>query len=302
MFWKRFFNVLLVLFLSTLTACLLYPLIQRVSAAWIGLDYPPSRVFRRIWMLSVVAGLIVAGKKWLGMRSPGSVGFSLTKNSLPNLGIGLLAVFVFWLFLSGLYATIGAWLPSDPLTAAKWPKKVIQGFIQGTLVGGLEEYVFRGMIFLSLCRSWGWARSAVFTSLIFSSLHFLEGRGAEAIANASSWHAGFRICGLLFANMAHSFNLFPDAVGLFIVGMALCHAAWRTGALWYGAGLHGGWIWFSAFRSSLFSPSGSWSDLWIGGVRLFDGVFPIFGILLIFPITEWLVRKQILSQPSTQPE
>lgn len=300
MFLKRLFNVLFVLFAATLAACLIYPWIQYAVSSWTDWDYPPSRVFRRIWMLTVVAGLIAAGKKWLGMRSPGSVGFSFTQYSLPNLGGGLLAVFSFWALLSSLYWAMGAWESVDPETAQKLSKKALQGFIQGTLVGGLEEYVFRGLIFLSLCRSWSWQRSAVVTSLIFSSLHFLDGRGSEFIANPSSWYAGFQICGLLFSNMARGFTLFPDAFGLFIVGMALCHAAWRTGSLWYGAGLHGGWIWFSTVRNSLFSPTGSWSDVWIGGNRLFDGVFPILGMLLIFPITEWLIRKRFLNHSPLQ--
>ncbi len=264
MLWKRFLNALIVIAASTLAACLLYPMVYPVIHQWMDLSYPPARVFRRVWMLTVLAGLILSRKR-LGIRHPGQVGFSLNHHWLPNLSIGLAAVFTFLLGLSVLYITIGAWRFPETVFNEKLLRKFMQGLIRGTLVSGLEEYVFRGLIFLSFCRYWGWIRSAVAASAIFSSLHFLEGRGTEILSNPASWDAGFRICGLLLSNMVNHFNLFPDAIGLFVAGMALCHAAWRTGSLCYGAGLHGGWVWFFTFSGVLFPATGTIGAFWIGG-------------------------------------
>ncbi|MBN2329913.1 MAG: CPBP family intramembrane metalloprotease [Candidatus Omnitrophica bacterium] len=299
MFLKRLSSVLLMLLITTIAACLLYPWVQQAVAAWTDWDYPPARVFRRIWMLAVFAGLLI-GRKPLGLLSPARAGFSFNKTALPNLGVGLAAVFLFLFGLSCFYLLIGAWNIPETLPIEKLRKRFFEGLLRGILVSGLEEYIFRGLIFFSLCRSWPWKRSAVITSLIFASLHFLEGRGHEAIANPTAWSAGFQICGMLVSNMAHEFTFFPDAVGLFIVGMALCHAAHRTGSLWYGAALHGGWVWYFSFRSSLLFNAQTVDALWIGGSRLFNGVIPMLGMLLIFPATQWMAHKGILRETPRQ--
>ncbi|MGC9326698.1 MAG: CPBP family intramembrane glutamic endopeptidase, partial [Candidatus Hinthialibacter sp.] len=273
--------------ISTAAACLFYPWVQHAVNAWTDWDYPPARVFRRVWMITVITGLIIA-RKPLGLISPARAGFCFNKNALHNLGVGLAAVSLFLFGLSCFYLLLGAWIIPETLLIEKLRKRFFEGLLRGVVVSGLEEYIFRGLIFFSLCRFWSWKRSAVFTSLIFASLHFLEGRGHEAIANPTAWNAGFQLCGMLISNMMREFTFFPDAVGLFIVGMALCHAAHRTGSLWYGAALHGGWVWFFSFRSSLLFDAQALDAFWFGGPRLFNGVIPMLAMLLIFPATEWM--------------
>jgi CAAX protease family protein len=298
MFWKRFLNILIILVGASIVACLAYPLIQNAVDA-LQMTYPAARVFRRVWMISVIIALIVF-RKFLAMRRPGSVGFSFCRGNIKNLLIGLGSVFIFLSALSLLYLMIGAWEIPETLNAPKLRKRFFEGLLRGALVSGLEEYIFRGLIFYSLLRAWGWKKAAVVTSLIFASLHFIEGRGNENLVNPDSWLAGFKICGMLLSNMAHKFTLFPDAAALFIVGMALCHGAYRSGSLWYGVGLHGGWVWYFSFRSTIFQATGDVSELWIGGSRLFDGIIPMVGMLLIFPATNWMIKKGVLYFSSKQ--
>ncbi len=278
---------------ATILACLLYPLAWRAMTTGTNWDYGPDRVFRRVWMLVIVTGLIVC-RKPLGLRHPARVGFSFSREGLRNLGVGIAVVFVFLTGLSLLYAGLNAWDWVAEFSLRKLGERALKGVIRGALVSGIEEYVFRGLIFLSLCRAGDWKKAAAATSLLFASLHFLEGKGAVMPAQPEAWMAGFWLCGQSLRNMAVHFTPFPDAAGLFVVGMALCHGVWMTGSLWYGAGLHGGWICFFTVKGSFFTPTGQLAEIWTGGGRIFNGVIPILGMLLIFPVTNYLVRRGIL--------
>ncbi len=286
---KRTFAILLLLAVCSVVSCLLFPLV------WQGYDwnYPPARVFRRIWMIAILAGLLVCRNR-IGLQNPADAGFTLSLDALRNVVIGLLAVFLFLAALSFVYVWLEAWTVRDPLQISAFVHRAKNGLIRGTLVATIEEYVFRGLILLPFVRRWGWPLGAVVSSLIFASLHFFEGRGLETLSNPDSWLAGFQLCGLLLSNMTHEFTLFPDAVGLFVVGLALCQGVRCTGTLWYGVGLHGGWIFYFSVRKAFFLETGQWSEFYIGGTRLFDGLIPIVGMLAIFPVTSYLSKKRIL--------
>ncbi len=285
-------RVILLLVCTTIVACLVFPQVWSFLSPYSWMDYPPARVFRRVWMISVLLGLIL-WRKSIGLQHPAKVGFTLNGRSFINVLVGLCVVVFFLLLLTSVYLTFDLW--EYHFRSNRFTKMVWVGFLRGFLVAGIEEYIFRGLLFVSLARRWGWIHSAIFTSLIFSSLHFLEGYGIQDnIQDPSNWSAGFIICGQMLHNMASQFTFFPDAFGLFLVGFIMCYGVHRTGSLWYSAGLHGGWIWFSAFIKYIWIPTGILGEFYIGGTRLFNGVIPILGMLIIFPITYFLVHKSIL--------
>ncbi len=292
-------KVVIFLVAASVLACLLHPLAWRAMTIGTNWEYGPDRVFRRIWMLVIAAGLIVY-RKPLGMRHPAGVGFSFSRDGWSNLGVGIVVVFGFLTGLSLLYVGLNAWDIATEFSLRKFGERMFKGVIRGALVSAIEEYVFRGLIFLSLCRAGDWKWGAVATSLLFSSLHFLEGKGAILPVQPEAWTAGFWLCGQSLRNMASHFTPFPDAAGLFVVGMALCQGVWKTGSLWYGAGLHGGWICFFTVKASFFTPTGRMAEFWTGGGRIFNGVIPIVGMLLIFPVTHYLVNRGILKKELPQ--
>ena len=59
---------------ATILACLLYPLAWRAMTTGTNWDYGPDRVFRRVWMLVIVTGLIVC-RKPLACAIPRGWGF-----------------------------------------------------------------------------------------------------------------------------------------------------------------------------------------------------------------------------------
>ncbi len=288
-FMKTTFRVIVLLFVCALIACALYPLIEYLWRDVLNiLDDPAARIFRRVWQITILVGLIV-DRKGLGLRNPLKVGFEPSWNRFKEFILGMGVAWVYLGLLTVTYIWFEFWAIRNTIDPNYVAKKYWQGFYQGMLVALLEEYIFRGLIFFSLAARWGWIRAAVLCSLIFSSLHFLEGRGMETL-DPQSWWAGFLICGKLLTNMAKEFTLFPDAVGLFLVGMILCYAAQKTGNLWYAVGLHGGWVFYSKFIWSLVVNKEILSEYFIGGGRLFNGVIPMITMLLIFPVT-WGLSK-----------
>lgn len=279
-----FVRVILVLLASTLVACTVYPFFYGFTQNWIG-AYESGRVFRRVWMIAVILGLIISAR-WLGMRPPTQVGYRLHRGWFRNLALGTVIAWVFLGLVAFVYRQIGAWQPS---TDQDWMEEVLTGFLRGAAVAGIEEYIFRGMIFLSMCQRWSWQRAAVVSSLIFSSLHFLEGRGIFD-GPPDAWWSGFAICGTMLGAMAQRITLFPDAASLFVVGMILCYALIKTGTLWYSVGLHGGWVWASSVLSDAHDRTGEIDLFWIGGSRMYDGVIPFAGMLIVLPLTIWLMR------------
>lgn len=286
---KNALRIFLLFLACTLLACILYPGVYTLWVNSLGFMHEPVRIFRRVWMISLFAGLIVF-RRQIGLQRPSQVGFSISKEGLWNFVIGFLVACVFLFTLSLLYLAMDAWVVRD-VSSGYVMKRFINGFYQGILVALIEEYLFRGLIFLSLASRLGWLRAAMITSLIFSSLHFFEGRGLEEIQNPGSWDAGFRVCLLLLSNMAHEFTLFPDAVGLFCVGLILCYAVYRTGTLWYAAGLHGGWVFYTKFKAAFFTHEAI-SEFWVGGGRMFNGIIPMLAMFIIFPATHILIQRR----------
>ena len=267
-------------------ACALFPFVFTMVQQW-GWHYGPDRVFRRIWMISVILSLIGAGR-WIGFQHPAKVGYVIHAGCFRNILFGAAIAWGFLLTLTVAYVAFGAWTPQSDYDLTK---ALLVGLLRGAVVSGLEEYIFRGLIFFSLRAHYGWWKAAIGCSIIFSSLHFLESHSSGAIADPNVWWMGFYLCGQMTYNMLTGFTLFPDAVSLFVVGMILCFAVQKSGTLWYSAGLHGGWVWAAAALSEWFSRTHIIDTYYIGGNRMFDGVIPFFGMFIIFPITHWLIQK-----------
>ncbi len=291
---SNWFRILILIALSTLFACCLFPLVWRLVDQVFSMDYEPGRVYRRIWMITVLLGLLLWRKK-IGLQRPAEAGYDQSWSSRWNTFVGIAVVWGFLSILSGFYLLIGGWKLDPGFSLTEFLKRFAEGFPRGTIVALLEEYIFRGLIFLAFCRRWGWLRAAFLSSLIFSSLHFLTGTGIKEVADPYPWTAGFTVCSQLVTNMAIEFRLFPDAVGLFLVGFILCYAFYRTGSLWYAVGLHGGWVWFASFITAFVDETYKIDPFYLGGNRLYEGLFPLIGMTIIFPVTCWLISTKRLT-------
>ena len=156
--------------------------------------------------------------------------------------------------------------------------------IAAIVVPILEEFLFRGFILGVLLRSCSRLFALLFTSVLFSIIHFLKVPDLTTPNDRVNWSSGF-------VSIAHSFSQFTDplllAAGfltLFTVGCILADGRLRTQSLWLPIGLHAGWI----FANGAFSKAAHRELLalpWIGK-DLLVGIVP-----LIIALASWALMR-----------
>ncbi len=176
------------------------------------------------------------GSAWLfsrGERRPFSVygiGRRRWKDVLPGAFWGLALLSALVLLLHTLHLLV---FESRALSGGLAVWFGCKWFLAFCIVGGAEEYFFRGYIQYTLMRGmWGVAErlrpanarpvafwlSAIFLSIIFAALHATNG-GESALGLAV----------------------------VFLAGMTFAYALWRTGSLWWAIGFHTTWDWAQSF-------------------------------------------------------
>jgi membrane protease YdiL (CAAX protease family) len=163
-------------------------------------------------------------------------------------------------------------------------QKMPDVLVAASVVPVVEELFFRGFILGLLLRSCSRVFALLFTSALFSIIHFLKAPDRTTPNDAVNWSSGF-------VSIAHSFSQFSDplllAAGfltLFAVGCILADARLRTRSLWLAIGLHAGWIFANgsfgraAHRQLLALP-------WIGK-DLLVGIVP-----LIIALASWALMR-----------
>ncbi len=168
-----------------------------------------------------------------------------------------------------------------------------------TVVPILEELLFRGFILGVLLRSFSKLPALLFTSALFSIIHFLKAPDATTPNDSVSWTSGF-------VSIAHSFWQFGDpmllAAGfltLFAVGCILADARLLTRSLWLPIGLHAGWI----FANGTFSKAAHRDVLalpWVGK-DLLVGIAPLILALISWALLRLWVKHADARAPQSFP-
>lgn len=152
------------------------------------------------------------------------------------LGIGSMLL----LPLAGLL--LGAYEAAEGLGAADLLGAAIGFLAVGIIVGLIEEFIFRGMIFGLIDRSTGIWPAALISSGLYSLVHFIDPVLPAGVVHGH-WYSGFHTLGVAAKSFA-SFNshIFPYCLTLFLIGMSLCLLYSRKGRLFLAIGVHAGWI------------------------------------------------------------
>jgi len=151
-----------------------------------------------------------------------------------GLGIGSFAV----LAIIGVFVSPMEW--SIGYSFAEWMGHLKNAGLAAILVSLIEEFLFRGVLFGAIRRSLNWRWAAVFTSLIFSAVHFLNAKPP----NPENMNP---LMGLItMSNMIHGPTGDPQwaarFVNLFLAGLVLAGSYQKTGSLYLSMAIHGGWI------------------------------------------------------------
>jgi len=287
-----------ILILSAALAPLFYDFFQTFH------PYKFERIFQRIVMILS----LVAVACFVRVKKETLVNFGLIwkQKSSGLFGKGFLAGILVLGLVGALRVFFGqAVFAPDSFTWVGWIVKFVLALGTGLLIGCLEEFFFRGFIFRSLMHL---SRNRVFvsiviTALFYSIIHFI-GMKKIFIDSEPNFIDGLRLIGAPFLSLAEWPKFWPEAVGLFLFGLALNSAAYRSGSLYPSIGFHAGCVFFVKLDDSFLQYQTGRSFFW-GSKILYDGFLGWF-LLGLMVLIFWLSLKPsgsaAVSMPSGAPK
>jgi len=272
-----------ILLLSAALAPLFYAFFQTFH------PYKFERIFQRIVMiLSLVAVACFVRVKKETLVSYGAI-WKATSLGLFGKGFGVAVL---------LLGTVGALrvlsgqavFAPDSFSWGGWIAKFAMALGTGLLIGAMEEFFFRGFVFRSLMHL---LKSRVFLSVLITTsfyaiIHFI-GMKKIFVDSTPNFIDGLRLIGAPFLSLAQWPKFWPEAVGLFLFGLALNGAAYRSGSLYPSIGLHAGCVFFVKLDDSFLQFHSGWTLFW-GSKILYDGLMG-WCFLGTLALILWIVLK-----------
>lgn len=244
-----------------------------------------ERVASRCVMLFALAGLPwLLGR--LRVRSWADAGWPRRAGGARTIArafaIGALTLLAVW----GAGWIMGIYAPGEAR-----PARLADALIGALLVGVLEETLFRGLLFGQLRRRMGFASSAALSSLLFAAMHFAKPAPPVGVVHGH-WYSGLTLVPFMFGHLnPRHFVIFPYALTLFVMGLALCALTERKGDVRGAVGLHAGWV-FGLRAGALFlTRAHGEPNAWFG-----PGAQPAYGYLAtavtaLFAVV-WTIRRR----------
>jgi uncharacterized protein len=154
------------------------------------------------------------------------------------------------------------------LNAGQIVAKIITVLLSATVLGLLEEILFRGAIFGALRKGGDWRLALVVSSAFYATVHFMGKADADS---AITWDSGLKLLPNMLKNFADPNASAPAFLNLLLAGLILGLGYQWTGSLYFSIGLHVGWIfWLRAY--GLFTAPVDGADAWFWGTgRMIDG-------------------------------
>jgi membrane protease YdiL (CAAX protease family) len=238
----RSFGLILLLFAASLIAAavLAYPLWVLVGLVD---DQPIHRIVHRVAMLAAIVGMVWLVRRW-GLTDRQSAGFGLPRRQFWNqvgAGLAIGAVIIVPLLVALPLLDVRYLDPTAQTTAGNIAKALIKGLLTGLVVAFIEEIFFRGYLFTAIQRESGRWLAIVLPSLLYASVHFLDGR-LRVPRDQIDWDSGLTVLSRMFLAYNDPLKILDAFLALFAVGVLLAIARMRTGAIALCVGMHAAWV------------------------------------------------------------
>lgn len=177
----------------------------------------------------------------------------------PGLAFGLVSMTL----LMGLGFVLGAYnfeLDPELRRVSEWLEMILGALI----IGVLEEFLFRGLVFKTLRRATRFWPAAAIGSAFFAIVHFAK---PEQLVGTVFGHrdSGLQLAESMFYMGHEAWHYFPFMLTLFVMGLVLCRVVERTGSIWYAIGLHAGWVFAMRLGGYLVEADKEASFAWLYG-------------------------------------
>lgn len=251
------------------------------------------RVFDRSILVVAAIGLVPLLRA-LRVPSWKEIGWRRSPQTGRELGWGVFLGFVSFA-IAGLVVFLLGGRQLDP----RWfvvSRLLVKFALTGLVVALIEETLFRGGLQTALEKSCNVVMAVIFTSALYSVVHFLKPQEADVSAEAVKWMSGIghlhRVLTLAFQESGSGFGF----VTLLLAGTALGIARVRTGALYFSVGLHAGWVFTQ--KTFQFVTITTKAKLWWGGGNIVESVLTWPLLVILMGIVLWLTRRKTVSSGS----
>lgn len=251
-----------------------------------------DRIFRRLIMIGTFLLTVwILRERWDMVRQLGLQEWR--KKGLRLLGFGFLC----GLFLAGGLSLIQWALGVRVVKIYEtdlwyWLGFFLKGFGAGTLIGAIEEFFFRGFLFLTLKDLWNTRISLIVTNFIYAVVHFFPKDKLDFDPNPTI-EDSFRLLGAVLSSFWVSLQQTTALGGLFLFGLLLSFVFLQTRTLYPSIGIHAGAV-FTLKMNRRFIPEISEKMDFLSGSRhLYDGIIGLVVLALLCLILGRKVRSEI---------
>ena len=268
---------------GALAAPAIFWLVQSLAPASPLAENPFHRFVERALMAIALLGIWPLLRA-LGADSWSAVGVVAPAGQKSRLAGGFLLGFGSLALLAGLALAGHAREFKANLTVTGLGVNILAAAGTATVVAGIEELLFRGVIFGTLRRVFNWRGALLLSSMIYALVHFLQ---KPHLVGPVTWLSGLELLPQMLRGFGQWPVLIPGFFNLTLVGMLLGLAYQRTGNLYFSLGLHGGWVFWLRFHGYLTRPTAGAAVTWFGSDKLIDGwlamlVLGLTGVLLVW--------------------
>lgn len=283
------------IFLFLLLVLLLTVIISPWAAFFLDslMESRPSfaHIFGRLFMVLGVA-LFFLCRPLLKIESLSQLGLRPARPWHCDFAQGALTAVASVIIVGMLMSVLDVFTPFFRLSTSIALERSAKALLTALTVGVLEEIFFRGVIFKGLLEDLKPAAAFALSSLFYSAIHFIKPAEEFSPAGIDPW-AGARYLAGAFKPFLDP-ALLPGLLGLFLIGIVLSYAFFRTGSLYLSMGLHAGWVFglktirvYGDFRRE---------DLgWLFGSsepKLVSGVAVWIVIVAVGAAVHWMTRKR----------
>ncbi len=272
---KNLFKSILVFGAILLVSAALSPLLHQF------LPYKFEKIFNRLVMIFSLTALVVFlkgrqvrlseyGLNWHGQPAG--------KFILTGFLTGVLVLVIFSL----VKVTAGQAVWIKPETGfIQWGCRLVGALGAAFLIAIIEECFFRGFIYQTLSRRGQRLISLAcgITSLFYALVHFVSFE-KPFVDSTPGFIDGLRLVAAPFLSLLQFGHYWPEALGLFIFGLVLNHAAVQSCSLYPSIGLHAGCV-FYVKTDALFLAFKNGNRLLFSSAKFYDGLLGWFFLSVI---------------------
>lgn len=208
-------------------------------------------------------------------------------------GIGMMAT------IYGLGFVLGTIEPRDNWTIGRQIEKSSIALVSATLIGTLEELVFRGIVFRIFYTAFKPLPAVLLSSMFFAFLHFKM--SDELLAHVPWQDIGFDDAAFAawqtIAAFADGFNLL-SFINLTLVGILLHQCFLITQNLWACIGLHAGWVFIILGISKTFQETEQ-ATLFTGTEKVADGIWVGVVMIIFAAIFAWTLNQRYYAKTTS---